>query len=190
MAATPTCAPASARSGCRYVAGILPQTSVWAPGTGPLPPKKWSGHGRPPKLIRRDDKHQPISVKQLALGLPKTRLAHDQVAGGYGRVAVLALCARARSCRASRLQSHRRPAGRVAADRVAKGRGRADQILALDASRRHRLPPLWSTSPSCAGASSATIRNSSRRSGSGISKGADGAASITTPRCASQPTDS
>ena len=55
----------------RYVAGILPNTSVWASGTGPLPPKKWSGNGRPPKLIRRDDKHQPISVKKLALGLPK-----------------------------------------------------------------------------------------------------------------------
>src|SRR4030081_521937 len=52
-----------------YVAGILPQTSVWALCTGPLPPKKWSGRGRPPKLIRRDDEHQPISVKQLALGL-------------------------------------------------------------------------------------------------------------------------
>ena len=49
----------------------MPQTLVWASGTGPLPPKKWSGRGRPPKLIRRDDKHQPISVKQLALGLPK-----------------------------------------------------------------------------------------------------------------------
>ena len=28
-----------------YVAGIMPQTSVWASGTGPLPPKKWSGRG-------------------------------------------------------------------------------------------------------------------------------------------------
>jgi SRSO17 transposase len=55
----------------RYIAGILPQTSVWASGTGPLPPKRWSGQGRPPKLIRRNDKHQPVSVKGLALGLPK-----------------------------------------------------------------------------------------------------------------------
>jgi SRSO17 transposase len=54
-----------------YVAGIMPQTSVWTSGTGPLPPKKWSRRGRPPKLIRRDAKHQPISVKELALGLPK-----------------------------------------------------------------------------------------------------------------------
>jgi SRSO17 transposase len=54
-----------------YVAGILPQTTVWVSGMGPLPPKQWSGRGRPPKLVRRDDKHQPISVKELALGLPK-----------------------------------------------------------------------------------------------------------------------
>jgi SRSO17 transposase len=54
-----------------YVAGILSQTCVWAPGTGPLQPKKWSGRGRHPKLIRRDRKHQPVAVKELALGLPK-----------------------------------------------------------------------------------------------------------------------
>jgi SRSO17 transposase len=57
--------------GLSYVAGILPNTSVWTSGTGPLPPKKWSGQGRPPQLTRRDDKHRPISVKQLALNLPK-----------------------------------------------------------------------------------------------------------------------
>ena len=52
--------------GLSYVAGIQPQTSVWAPGTGPRPPKKWSGNGRPPKLLRRDSKHRPISAKKLA----------------------------------------------------------------------------------------------------------------------------
>jgi SRSO17 transposase len=56
--------------GLTYVAGIQPQTSVWGPGTGPRPPKSWSGQGRPPKLLRRDDAHQPTSVKKLALGLP------------------------------------------------------------------------------------------------------------------------
>jgi SRSO17 transposase len=54
-----------------YVAGILSNTTVWAQGTGPLPPKKRSGIGRPPTLLRRDGKHQPICVKELALGLPK-----------------------------------------------------------------------------------------------------------------------
>ena len=54
-----------------YVAGIQSNTAVWAPGQGPLPPKTWSGRGRPPKLLRRDAKHRPVSVKQLALGLQK-----------------------------------------------------------------------------------------------------------------------
>jgi len=57
--------------GLAYVAGILPNTSLWMPDTGPLPPKKWSGRGQPPKRLRRDHKHQPTPVKQLALGLPK-----------------------------------------------------------------------------------------------------------------------
>jgi SRSO17 transposase len=54
-----------------YVAGILPNTTVWTSDTAPLLPKKWSSKGRPPKLLRRDHKHQPISVKELALCLPK-----------------------------------------------------------------------------------------------------------------------
>jgi SRSO17 transposase len=58
--------------GLSYVAGILPQTSVWASGAGPLPPKPWRGQGRPPKLIRRDGEHQPVSVKELALSLPQS----------------------------------------------------------------------------------------------------------------------
>src|ERR1700730_14262238 len=57
--------------GLHYVAGIQSHTTVWALGTGPRPPKQWSGHGRPPKLMRRDDKHKPASVKELALALPK-----------------------------------------------------------------------------------------------------------------------
>lgn len=56
--------------GLTYVAGILPNTTVWAPGMAPLRPKRWSGRGRPPRLIRRDRNHQPISVKELALSLP------------------------------------------------------------------------------------------------------------------------
>ena len=56
--------------GLTYVAGILPNTTVWAKGMAPLRPKTWSGRGRPPKSIRRDRNHQPVSVKDLALGLP------------------------------------------------------------------------------------------------------------------------
>jgi SRSO17 transposase len=57
--------------GLTYVAGILSSTTVWAPGTEPLPPKRWSGRGRPPTRARRDAKHRPVSVKDLALGLPQ-----------------------------------------------------------------------------------------------------------------------
>ncbi len=57
--------------GLLYIAGIHSSTSLWAPGTGPLPPKRWRGQGRPPSRIRRDPRHQPVSAKELALGLPK-----------------------------------------------------------------------------------------------------------------------
>ena len=56
--------------GLSYAAGIQPQTSVWREGEGPLPPKSFSGKGRPPKLMRRDEEHQPVSAKEIALSLP------------------------------------------------------------------------------------------------------------------------
>ena len=58
--------------GMRYVAGILSNASVWAPGTAPHPPKPWSGRGRPPTRQVIDAEHRPVSVKKLALGLPKS----------------------------------------------------------------------------------------------------------------------
>jgi SRSO17 transposase len=57
--------------GLPYIVGILSNTTVWAPSTQPLPPKRWSGRGRPPKRLQRDAEHWPVSVKELALGLPK-----------------------------------------------------------------------------------------------------------------------
>jgi SRSO17 transposase len=56
--------------GLSYVAGVLPNTTVWKPGAAPLRPKPWSGRGQPPRLLRRDRNHRPISVKNLAFGLP------------------------------------------------------------------------------------------------------------------------
>ena len=56
--------------GLTYVAGILPNVTVWAGDAMPPPAKSWSGRGRPPKLMRRNEAHRPISVKELALGLP------------------------------------------------------------------------------------------------------------------------
>src|SRR6202166_3342652 len=54
-----------------YVAGIQSTPSVWSPGQAPLPPKPWSGRGRRPCNVRRDDEHKPVSVKDLALSLGK-----------------------------------------------------------------------------------------------------------------------
>jgi SRSO17 transposase len=82
--------------GLSYVAGILPNTSVWARGMAPLPPKQWSGRGRPPTRIRRDAQHRPVSVKALALGLPKRAWrmiawregTADQLSSRFARVRV------------------------------------------------------------------------------------------------------
>ena len=57
--------------GLLYVVGIQSSTSVWPPGTAPLPPKRWRRQGRPPSLIRRDPTHRPVPAKQLAQALPK-----------------------------------------------------------------------------------------------------------------------
>jgi SRSO17 transposase len=54
-----------------YVAGILSTTAIWAPGTGPLPPKTYvPGRGRPTKCLRRDKARRPVRVKELAFSLP------------------------------------------------------------------------------------------------------------------------
>jgi SRSO17 transposase len=57
--------------GLPYAVGIQSNTTLWPPGIEPLPPKQWRGRGRPTSAIRRDAEHQPVSAKQLALGLPK-----------------------------------------------------------------------------------------------------------------------
>jgi len=57
--------------GLPYAVGIQSNTTLWPPGIEPLPPKQWSGRGRPTSAIRRDAEHQPVSAKQLALDLPK-----------------------------------------------------------------------------------------------------------------------
>ncbi len=58
--------------GLTYVAGIQPHTTVWLPGQGPLPPKPWTGRGRPTSRMRRDAEHRPVKVKDVALSLPET----------------------------------------------------------------------------------------------------------------------
>jgi SRSO17 transposase len=56
--------------GLPYVVGIKSSVVVWPPGLEPLPPKPYSGMGRPPVVPRRTKARQPISVKDLAYALP------------------------------------------------------------------------------------------------------------------------
>ena len=46
-----------------YVVGIQSTPSVWPPGQAPLPPKPWSGRGRRPCNVQRDDEHKPVWSK-------------------------------------------------------------------------------------------------------------------------------
>lgn len=52
-----------------YVVGVQPGAKVWPQGRAPLPPKAWSGRGRPPTNLRRDADHQPIEARALARAL-------------------------------------------------------------------------------------------------------------------------
>src|SRR6266849_5923847 len=57
--------------GMLYALGIRPATTVWAPGTAPLPPKPWSGRGIRPTRLRREPGNEPVAVKTLAMELPQ-----------------------------------------------------------------------------------------------------------------------
>lgn len=52
-----------------YVMGVLGSISLWAPGQEPLAPKPKGGRGRPGSRLRRDQVHQPVSAKDLAMSL-------------------------------------------------------------------------------------------------------------------------
>jgi SRSO17 transposase len=53
----------------RYVVGVRERTTIWEPGESPLSPKQQKGRGRPGTRLRRDRRHQPVSVKELAESL-------------------------------------------------------------------------------------------------------------------------
>ena len=55
--------------GLSYAVSVISSTSVWAPGSAPLPPAPYTGRGRVPTRARRAPGHQPLSVKDVALGL-------------------------------------------------------------------------------------------------------------------------
>ncbi len=56
--------------GLPYMVGIKSSVSLWPAGVEPLPPKPYSGRGRPPLVPRRNTRRQPMSAKTLAQSLP------------------------------------------------------------------------------------------------------------------------
>lgn len=59
--------------GLRYVVGVQSSTTVWPPGTAPLPPrpKQRSGPGRPQTRLQHEPGLAPVSLKALAETLPR-----------------------------------------------------------------------------------------------------------------------
>jgi len=55
--------------GLSYAVGISADTTLWPPGQGPLPPRAWSGRGRPPTRYRRTPRRSPVPAKALAESL-------------------------------------------------------------------------------------------------------------------------
>lgn len=96
--------------GLSYCVGVQSSTSVWPPGVAPLPPKVRSRTGRPPKLLRQDERHHPVSVKDLALCLSKADLRRVSWREGtrgtmHSRFAAL----RVRAAHRDEKRSRRRP---------------------------------------------------------------------------------
>jgi SRSO17 transposase len=58
--------------GLDYVVGVQAHATVWPDGMAPLPPKPWSGRGRPPHNLRRAPGHNPVQVRPWAQALAPT----------------------------------------------------------------------------------------------------------------------
>jgi len=84
--------------GLPYSVGVKSNTSVWAPGVEPLPPKPRSGRGRPPKNMVIAPGHEPVSIKRLAMSLAAQKWrtitwregTNTELSGRFARVRVRA----------------------------------------------------------------------------------------------------
>jgi SRSO17 transposase len=82
--------------GLPYMVGIKSSVSVWPQDVAPLPPRRYSGSGRPPVMPRRTPERQPCSVKALAQGLPASAFqtiswregSNDALSGRFAAVRV------------------------------------------------------------------------------------------------------
>jgi SRSO17 transposase len=55
-----------------YAVGIQSSTTLWPPGIVPLPTRPKGKMDRPPRRLQRDERHQPLTAKELALCLSAT----------------------------------------------------------------------------------------------------------------------
>lgn len=119
-----------AELGLCYAVGIQSKTTVWTSENRPLPPKK-GGKGRPGTLWQRDAEHRPTDVKTLAYTLFARHWKNITWREGE-RGALRSRFARVRV----RGGSSQRSASRgMARHRVAPGRDRAHQVLAVQPAR-------------------------------------------------------
>ena len=171
--------------GLPYLVGVQGSHLVWPPGSHPHRPTRVPGVPGRPKTQYRDGDNKPLSIAALAAGL--SRRAFRTVTwrqGSRGR----------QSSRFAFLRVH-------AAERYTKRRPPSDeQWLIIEWPRDEEKPTKhyrrrphtasWCASRSCVGGSNATTRNSSKRSGSTISKVECGEAFTITRRSALSPTPS
>ena len=72
--------------GLRSAVEVQSSITVWEPGKEALPPKPYSGTGRPPKLLGRDSDCSPVSVGRMAQSLPADAWKSVMRREGTGRV--------------------------------------------------------------------------------------------------------
>lgn len=90
----------------RYGVGVVSSLKVWPPGTEPVPPPPWRGHGRPPVRHLRDADHEPLSVKTLAQTLDSRAFRTVQWREGSNAVLSSRFAAvRVRAAQGDRLRS-------------------------------------------------------------------------------------
>ena len=120
--------------GLPYVVGVTSAVVVWPPGIEPLPPKPYSGRGRPPVMPRRTRSSTAGERQGPGAFTASRRLRDDHLARGYERHAQRAL--RRRAGASCRRQSAGAPAPRaVAAHRVARRARRATEVLPVHPAR-------------------------------------------------------
>lgn len=76
-----------------YVMGVQSNMGVWKPGEKPKPaPARQGNTGRPRKLLQRDSKHHPISVRELGHVVAGRGMDQGHLAAGSKEETAIALC--------------------------------------------------------------------------------------------------